>query len=240
MTRKADSLGFYATPEHDCSYLPDKKAITLFADPNYPKNKMLYSALASIGFRRSGEHVYQPYCQECNACVPIRIPVADFRPNRNQKRNWKRNSDLACTIMDAKFNDEHFQLYRKYISSRHPGGGMDNPSRENYMEFLTSSWTDSRFMEFRHTGDLLAVAVIDVMDNAISAVYTFFDPQQAARSLGRYAVLYEIQLAREYGYAWLYLGYWINECDKMNYKNEFRPHECYTNNEWIRSAEKSP
>ncbi|MDX1518616.1 MAG: arginyltransferase [Gammaproteobacteria bacterium] len=240
MTRKADSLGFYATPEHDCSYLPGQKAITLFADPNYPKNRKLYSALASIGFRRSGEHVYQPYCKDCSACVPIRIPVHDFRPSRNQKRNWKRNRDLTCTIRNAEFSPEHFQLYKKYISSRHPGGGMDNPSEAGYMEFLTASWTDSRFIEFRHGTQLVAVAVIDVMENALSAVYTWFDPEQSDRSPGRYSVLYEIELARQYGYSWLYLGYWINQCDKMKYKNEYRPHEYYINNEWVRSSDKNP
>jgi len=239
MTRKADNLGFYATPEHDCAYLPNQKAITLFADPNYPKNKTLYSALASIGFRRSGEHVYQPYCKKCSACVPIRIPVQEFRPSRNQKRNWNRNRDLICTIKPAKFSEEHFQLYQRYIVNRHPGGGMDNPSVTSYMEFLTASWTDSRFIEFRCEDNLVAVAVIDVMDNALSAVYTFFDPEQASRSPGRYAILYEIELARQYGYSWLYLGYWINQCGKMSYKNEYRPYECYIKNEWVHYCNKT-
>ncbi len=240
MTRKADSLGFYATPEHDCSYLSGQKAITLFADPNYPKNKALYTALASIGFRRSGEHVYQPYCRDCSACVPIRIPVAGFRPNRNQRRTWNRNLDLSCYIRHAEYNEEHFRLYKKYIGSRHPGGGMDNPSKSSYMEFLTSSWTDSRFIEFRHEDTLIAVAVIDLMENALSAVYTFFDPEQSDRSPGRYAVLYEIELAKRYGYTWLYLGYWIDGCDKMKYKNEYRPHEYYIDNEWRLFYENTP
>ena len=103
------------------------------------------------------------------------------------------------------------------------------------MEFLTASWADSRFIEFRHAGALVAVAVIDLMDNALSAVYTFFEPDQEHRSPGRFAVLYEIELARLYNYNYLYLGYWITECTKMKYKNEYRPYECYIDNEWVRA-----
>lgn len=235
MSRKPENLGFYATPEHECSYLPDRMATTLFADPEFPKTRALYSALSSIGFRRSGEHVYQPYCRNCMACIPIRIPVNDFRPSRNHRRNWKRNRDLTCHVEEPVFNDEHFALYRKYIGTRHPGGGMDNPSPDTYMEFLTASWADTRFVEFRHDGKLLAVAVLDMMQDALSAVYTFYDPDESARSPGRYAILYEIELARTYRYNWLYLGYWIDECDKMRYKAEYRPHERYVGNQWVRS-----
>lgn len=239
MSKQSDSLGFYATPEHACSYLAGQQATTLFADPDYPKNKKIYTALASIGFRRSGEHVYQPYCRNCSACIPIRIPVSTFTPDRNQKRTWKRNRDLNCYIREAAFDPEHFQLYKKYIDTRHAGGGMDNPDEKSYMEFLSASWTDTRFIEFRHEGKLVAVAVIDLMENALSAVYTWFDPSCSSRSLGRYAVLYEIELAREYSYSWLYLGYWIDQCDKMKYKNEYRPCEIYVDNNWSAQTEKT-
>ncbi len=236
MSKQPEQLGFYATPEHACSYLPEQKATTLFADPNYPKNKQLYSALASIGFRRSGEHVYQPYCQRCNACVPIRLDVNRFRASRNQRRNLKLNKDLHCHVRTTAFHVEHFQLYKKYIASRHAGGGMDNPTESSYLEFLTADWADSRFLEFRCGDKLIAVAVIDLMDDALSAVYTWFDPDEAARSPGRYAILYEIGLAREYQYRWLYLGYWIGSCNKMSYKTEYKPYQCYLNNQWLEST----
>jgi len=234
MSKEPESLGFYATPEHECSYLPGRKATTLFADPDFPKNRVLYSSLAGIGFRRSGEHVYQPYCRNCTACVPIRIPVRDFRANRNQRRNWKRNRDLTCHIKEALFSEEHFNLYQRYIHSRHAGGGMDNPDADNYMKFLTASWADTLFLEFRHQGALVAVSVVDMMDDALSAVYTFFEPDEYLRSPGRYAILYEIELACQYRYQWLYLGYWINECRKMNYKSEYLPNERFADNRWER------
>lgn len=229
---KAQKLGFYATPPHECNYLPGREAVTLFADPHFPKNSRIYSALADCGFRRSGEHLYVPHCADCIMCVPVRIPVAEFTPTRSQQRTWKRNRDLTIFRLPAEFNTEHFQLYRKYLKFRHMGGGMDNPTETNYMEFLTSSWSDTFFYEMRRDGKLLCVAVVDFMDNAISAVYTFFDPHYSKDSLGRYAILYELDEARRFNLKWLYLGYWIKGCEKMEYKNAYQPLQYYINNEW--------
>lgn len=238
MTRSArvSRLGFYATPPHECSYLSDRQSVTLFADPRFPKTNTLYAALSQRGFRRSGEHLYQPHCPGCSACIPIRVPVGEFRPRRQQRRTWRQNQDLQVTIKPPRFETEHFDLYRRYIASRHAGGGMDDPSPNSYMNFLTASWSDTIFIEFR-TGDrqLLAVAVTDRLPDALSAVYTFFEPDAVRRSLGRHAILYQIELARHSRRPWLYLGYWIAECRKMAYKTEYQPLEYFSQGEWQRT-----
>jgi arginine-tRNA-protein transferase len=232
VTKIAHKLGFYATPPHDCSYLTGKQAITLFADPHFPKSRRLYSALLDNGFRRSGEHLYQPYCSDCSACIPIRIPVNRFKPTRNQVRTWRRNQDLVIRPLAAEFDQQHFELYQRYLASRHAGGGMDNPTPENYMDFLTASWADTAFYEMKLGDQLLAVAAVDHTDNALSSVYTFFDPDFPNRSLGKYAILFSIDTATKTSLSWLYLGYWIADCRKMNYKNEFRPVEFFINDQW--------
>ena len=227
-------LSFYATPPHSCSYLDGRESVTLFADPRYPKSNALYAALSERGFRRSGEHLYQPHCPECSACVPIRVPVAEFRPRRQQRRTWRQNQDLKVEIKPPVFEEGHFELYSRYIAARHPGGGMDNPTPDNYMNFLTASWSDTMFIEFSRDDHLVAVAVTDQMPNALSAVYTFFDPDCSHRSLGRHAILYQIALAQETGRDWLYLGYWIESCRKMSYKTEYQPLEYYRHGGWCR------
>lgn len=227
-------LCFFATPPHDCNYLPGQEATTLFADPRFPKSTRLYTALSDCGFRRSGEHLYIPHCDGCSSCIPVRIPVQEFTPDRNQRRNLRRNNDLEVTALPPKFRTEHFRLYEHYLSHRHPGGGMENPTPENYMEFLTASWADTIFYEMRRGGDLLGVAVADRMDDALSAVYTFFEPAASRRSPGRFAILYMIEAARREGMDWLYLGYWIKRCRKMNYKDEYRPLEYFQDNRWHR------
>jgi len=232
----AQKLGFYATPPHDCNYLPEQEAVTLFADPRFPKNPKLHSALADCGFRRSGEHLYTPHCSNCSLCIPVRIPIPEFKPSKNQIRTRKRNRNLSIYKLAAEFNDEHFQLYRRYLADRHPGGGMDNPSEINFMDFLTSSWADTFFYEMRDGEKLVCVAVVDFMTNALSAVYTFFDPDYARSSPGRFAILYEIEEAKRNAMDWLYLGYWIEDCRKMDYKNEYQPMEYYINDEWKRLA----
>jgi arginine-tRNA-protein transferase len=231
MTR-AQKIGFYATPPHDCSYLPNREAVTLFADPRFPKNTRLYTALADCGFRRSGEHLYIPHCGSCSSCVPVRIPVSRFQPSRAQKRAWRRNADLELIEQPAEFRDDHFELYRRYLQVRHPGGGMDHPTPDSYMEFLVASWSDTVFYEMRLEGRLVGVAVADIMLDALSAVYTFFDPEFNDRSLGRFAILYEIEEARRRGLDWVYLGYWIGECRKMAYKVEYKPLQRYIDNQW--------
>lgn len=227
-------FNLYATPPHDCSYLSDRQATTVFIDPRFPKDTVLYEVLSQHGFRRSGEHLYRPHCHSCEACIPVRIPVWVFEPRRSQRRIWKRNQDLTVTTVPNVFKREHFNLYCLYLAARHRGGGMDNPTPESYMQFLTSDWSDTIFYEFRLKRQLLGVAVVDVLESGTSAVYTFFDPSYPERSLGVYAILWEIEETKRLQFDWLYLGYWIRECRKMRYKIEYHPLEHYHHGVWQR------
>jgi arginyl-tRNA--protein-N-Asp/Glu arginylyltransferase len=232
MDNPSHKLRFFISPSHPCNYLDNREATSLFADPIFPKDKTLYSSLVENGFRRSGEHLYKPYCENCSECIPVRIPVNDFKPSRNQKRNIKMNRDLEVNVVDTYFQEKHFQLYKKYIATRHSGGGMDNPTDDDYKNFLWSSWSDTRLFEFSLNNKLVAIAVVDELSEAFSAVYTFFDPDLQKRSPGKYAILYLIEHARKSGFKWLYLGYWIAECQKMKYKIEYQPIECLINKKW--------
>ena len=224
----------FATYPHNCSYLPGEQATTLFVDPSTPIDARIYSQLSYIGFRRSGPHLYRPHCAACNACVPARVPVAGFRANRSQRRILARNSDLQAEVVDDISTDEHFALYSSYISGRHRDGDMYPPDREQFNSFLTREWGTTRFVEFRAAGRLLAVAVLDRLENGVSAIYTFYDPAESSRSLGSFVILWQIGLARELGLPAVYLGYWIRNCRKMNYKTRFRPIELLTNGHWVR------
>ena len=236
------ALPFYVTPPHPCSYLDDRQATTVFVDPAFTLTMQQYSQLANLGFRRSGEHVYRPECTHCRLCIPVRIPVNEFRPNRSQRRCLRRNEDLNINMVDAVFRQEHFALYRRYMSSRHAGGGMDKDDPEAYQSLIAANWCDSSLIEFRLQQELVAVAVLDRFLQGMSAVYTFFDPDYAERSLGIYAILQQIEEACRLGRKWLYLGYWIHDCDKMRYKTAFSPMEAYLDSSWTRfeTAQKLP
>lgn len=227
-------LKFYATHPHACSYLGNERATTLFLDPQTPIDVETYSHLSELGFRRSGDHLYRPHCQACSACIASRIPAADFSPSRQQKRIIKRNADLQVTAQPPRITDEIYRLYARYIESRHADGDMHPPSREQFGSFLVRDWPFSLFYEFRCDGQLLAVAVTDHMLNGLSAVYTFFDPEYPRRSLGRFAILWQIEEARRTDLQAVYLGYWIKNCRKMSYKTEYRPLEMLVNQRWIR------
>lgn len=227
-------LKFYATHPHACSYLQDQRATTLFLDPQQPIDVETYSHLSELGFRRSGDHLYRPHCQACSACIASRIPAADFTPSRQQKRIIKRNADLQVSAQSPRVTDEIYQLYARYIESRHADGDMYPPSREQFGSFLVRDWPFSLFYEFRLDGELLAVAVTDHMRNGLSAVYTFFHPDHPRRSLGRFAILWQIEEAQRTGVEAVYLGYWIKNCRKMSYKTEYRPLEMLVNERWVR------
>jgi arginine-tRNA-protein transferase len=226
-------LSFYATPEHDCSYLPGKHAITLFADPQAELNTQIYSALSRFGFRRSGKHIYRPACATCSACIPVRIPVDAFNMRRIHRRIWKANQDLSVDIKPAAYDPEQHELYVRYIQARHADGGMNDSDPEKYMAFLTSPWSQTRFVEFRKDGKLLMVAVIDELDDGLSAVYTFFEPHENRRSLGTMAILWSIDYGRRLQRDWLYLGYLIESCPKMSYKTRFQPQQHFINGHWV-------
>jgi arginine-tRNA-protein transferase len=226
-----DGLLFYATQARTCSYLDTEQATSVIADPAATLTPSIYNQLAAAGFRRSGNDIYRPACLHCSACIPLRIPT-DFSRNRNQRRAWTSNQNLTCKILPATFNAEHFDLFRDYLQSRHPDGGMTDTDQEQYLEFLTSYWSNTRFIEFRENNKLLAVAVTDYLDSALSAVYTFFDPEQRQRSLGTYAILYQLELVKQLNLNWLYLGYWIEACPSMRYKADFHPCEGFKDGRW--------
>lgn len=228
------TLVFFATPAHDCSYLPDRQATTMFVDPNANVDKRLYSQLTALGFRRSGSHYYRPHCESCNACVPVRLRVDEFRPDRSQRRVIKKNNDLTCRMVRATFTERYYDLYARYISERHADGDMYPPSREQFTSFLVEGATDSWFVEMLDGDRLVGLAAADKLDEGLSAIYTVFDPAYEHRSLGTFAVLWQIEEARRLELPYLYLGYWIAECRKMNYKTRFRPIEALRDGYWQR------
>lgn len=226
------TLVFFATPAHDCSYLPDREATTMFVDPRANIDKKLYSQLTSLGFRRSGSHYYRPHCEACNACIPVRLNVNNFRPDRSQRRVMKKNSDLECALVPTTFSESYYQLYANYVELRHKDGDMYPPSREQFTSFLVEGATDSLFLEMRKDGELVALAAVDALDDGLSAIYTVFDPALEHRSLGTFAVLWQIQETRRRDLPHLYLGYWIKQCQKMNYKTRFKPIEALQDGQW--------
>ncbi|MBL8251427.1 MAG: arginyltransferase [Candidatus Competibacter sp.] len=224
-------LQMFLTTDYPCSYLPGRQARNLVADPAATDGR-LYTQLAELGFRRSGDHVYRPHCRGCMACRSLRIPVGRFQPNRAQRRIWSRNRDLTVQVIDAEFKQEHFELFGRYLRIRHASGGMDPDNPESYWSFIASRWSPTGLGEFRRGRKLVAVAVMDRLENGLSAVYTFFDPEEKARGLGTYAILWQIAEARRLGLQWLYLGYWVEQCDKMSYKTRFKPHEIFVAERW--------
>jgi arginyl-tRNA--protein-N-Asp/Glu arginylyltransferase len=232
---KLRSLRLFLTAEYGCNYLPGRLARNLVADPG-AVNNAAYGQLIQLGFRRSGSHVYRPHCIQCSQCLSLRIPVQRFQPNRSQQRTWKKNQDLTVRRLKCQFRHDHYRLFECYVKSRHPKGGMDDTHPESYFSFITAPWSHTFFYEFRLDSRLLAVAVADPLDNGLSAVYTFFDPDESARSLGTYAILWQIADLKRLNLDWVYLGYWIQGCGKMTYKANFNPHEVFMAGRWITPA----
>jgi arginine-tRNA-protein transferase len=232
------ALHFYLTAPYPCSYLPDREARSQVATPSTMISTAVYSELVQHGFRRSGTYTYRPRCDGCQACVPLRVPVRHFVPNRSQRRAWKQHAGLEATPHPLQDKPEYYQLYRRYQSARHPNGGMDNDDRESYQNFLLQSHVDSFAVEFREPADaqqpglLRMVSVVDLLGDGLSSVYTFYDPDLPRARLGVYNVLWQIELCRKLELDYLYLGYWIKDSRKMSYKTEYQPAEGLLDGAW--------
>lgn len=228
MTEKQHPVRFFKSVDTPCNYLPGETASSVYANPDEPLDANLYELLIHHGFRRSGELIYRPDCSDCDQCIPVRLKVDAFTPSRRHKRALARNQDISLTVAKPRLTDEYFALYSQYLSAQHPEGGMDNPSEEAFEDFLVTDQLESRFVELRRPDEsLFAVAVTDVVSDGLSCVYTFYDPAEFKRSPGVYAILQQIELTRAAGLPYLYLGYWIRDCRKMAYKNEYQPLEYF-------------
>lgn len=226
------TLQFYATAPYPCSYLPGRQARSQVAAPGNLIHSDTYSQLIDQGFRRSGLFTYRPHCDDCKACVPIRINVGQFEPSRTQLRIQKRHQNLLPLVAELAWSEEHYSLYTRYQARRHPNGGMEEDSRQQYGEFLLASRVNTRLVEFRdQEGVLKMVSIIDVLEQGLSSVYTFYDPE-ARGSLGTYGILWQINQCRQLRLPWLYLGYWIENSEKMAYKANFKPAEYRLDGQW--------
>lgn len=225
-------LKFYLTPSHDCSYLSDQEARTLFVDPSTKIGVEELSFLGENGFRRSGDYLYRPHCELCSACKSLRIPVKQFTPSRSQKRVKKTNSTITTQTVPLQFYDKHYQLYERYINERHKDGDMYPADEEQYRTFLMANLGQAELIEFYIQDTLVAVSLLDRLEDALSAVYTFYSPNHEKYSLGTYVILWQIEHAFINKLQYLYLGYFVEGCSKMNYKVQFKPCHIFENQQW--------
>ena len=227
------SIPLFLTQEHSCVYLEGEHAQSVFVHPSYPVTSSIYARLIEQGFRRSGDEIYAPHCPHCSACIPVRLPVEKFKPNRSQKRCLNKNINTQAIVKPAVFEQAHYEMYLRYQAIRHSNGSMANAGPDHYLGFLGSSWCETRFVEFSINNELAGVAVIDQFEQAWSAVYTFFEPKFSSYSLGGYAVLWQIEQACLQQKEFLYLGFWIKTCKKMAYKSDYQPMQLLIDNQWI-------
>lgn len=231
-------LQFYVTTAYPCGYLPKKLAQSLIATPQNLVDAHVYSGLIQQGFRRSGKFAYRPHCEQCNACISVRLPVTEFTPTRSQQRALKKHADLQISIIEAGYHEEHFALYHAYQKQRHGNGpehtGEPEDEAAQYQQFLCQTNVESIMIEFRDAQHALKmVSVIDLVADGLSAVYTFYDTRDKA-SYGTYSILWQIAWAKRLALPYLYLGYWIADSDKMTYKQQFQPQEKLVDGVWVR------
>lgn len=225
-------INFFASAPETCSYLDNRKSISAFANPYIDMDMSTYNSLITHGFRRSGGYVYRPHCNDCNACISVRIPTKKYVFSKNEKRVLKKNLGIKIIHKSDKFSSEHFDLYARYLASRHQDSSMSNPTKTDYHRFLICDWSETQFIEYRINHILIGVAVTDIVEDGLSAVYTFFDSDYTQKSIGHFSILQQIQLAQSRGLSYLYLGYWVNDCQKMAYKERYKPLESYIDEHW--------
>ncbi|MEI6067771.1 MAG: arginyltransferase [Methylococcaceae bacterium] len=227
------SIPLFLSQEHPCGYLDDEKAQSLFIHPGYPVSSSIYAQLIEQGFRRSGDEVYAPHCPHCSSCISVRLPVKKFKPSRSQKRCLSKNTSTQAIVKPAVFEQAHYDMYLRYQAVRHSDSSMATASSDEYINFLGSSWCNTKFVEFSINNELAGVAVIDQFEQAWSAVYTFFEPKFNDYSLGVYAVLWQIEQLVRQQKEFLYLGFWIQACKKMAYKSDYQPLQLLIDKQWL-------
>ena len=217
----------------ECSYLPDRQEqLLVILDPScYSSTK--FESLLGLGFRRSGNQIYRPHCPICSACSSVRVLADEFMPTKSQKRKLNKAKNRFEVKYSQVEREQYYPLYSKYISLRHQDGSMYPPDKSQFQSFLFCSWLTITFIELWDQENLVAVAVTDCMDNAISAIYTFFDPDYEHFSLGTVMILQQLKFAKQQHKQFVYLGYQIDECDKMKYKTQFLPAQKQLNDQWV-------
>jgi leucyl-tRNA---protein transferase len=234
---RSQPLSFLVTTDMPCPYLPDRmerKLVTRLAGPEAARN---FHLLSRAGFRRSHSIAYRPACIGCQACVPVRVVARHFNPGRSLRRIEARNADLDAAILPARGTPEQFQLFQDYLDGRHNDGEMAGMSLADYRSMVEDTPIDSRLVEFRDGAHRLTACVLtDWSADGISAVYSFFDPDHAARSLGSYMIIWLVREAVRNDLPYVYLGYWVERSRKMGYKTRFRPIEGFGPDGWRRIA----
>ncbi len=229
-----DTPQFYLTAPSPCPYLAGKEERKVFTHLVGPRAPELNDLLTHGGFRRSQSIAYRPACENCRACVSVRVVVADFRPSRNMRRVLDLNSDLFGDMQVARPTSEQYSVFRAYLDSRHYDGGMADMTVLDYAMMVEDSHVETRMVEYRRADTLLSVALTDLLGDGLSMVYSFYEPQESHRSLGTFMILDHIARARRLGLPYVYLGYWVRGSRKMDYKGRFRPQERLTAKGWSR------
>jgi len=230
---------FYVTAPQPCPYLAGRMERKLFTALQGEYAETLNDALSKQGFRRSQNVLYRPSCAECTACMSARIRVADFAPSKSQTRARKRNADLARRASSPWATEEQYALFRRYLDDRHSSGGMADMDIFEFAAMVEETPIRSRIIEYDYPpkegesrGDLAAVCLTDVLDDGLSLVYSFYEPTARRRSLGTYVILDHVEIAREAGLPYVYLGYWVPGSPKMGYKAQFSALEIFKNGVW--------
>ena len=227
-----EEIQFYVTTKYSCGYINGQDAQSIVATPYKNINNKNFKSLISKGFRRSGQYVYKPNCEKCSACIPIRLLASNFNASRSQKRAKKYLNKLSVKLLPLVFNQEHYNLYVHYQNKRHRSDDKSEDDVADYNDFLIKSNVNSKLVEFRLNSQLQMITIIDIIDDAISAVYTFYDCSDQKLSLGTMSIIWLLEFCKKENLPYLYLGYWIYESQKMKYKTNFKPYELMIEGVW--------
>lgn len=232
---------FFLTGPRPCPYLPGRRERKLFTNLAGPDAAALHDELSLHGFRRSQNIAYRPACSGCTACLSTRVRAVDFRPSRSQRRISARNADLRRAVLEPEATDEQYALFMRYLNARHGDGGMTDMDAFDFASMIEDSSVRTRVIEYRLVDDksagdgagrLVAACLTDLLADGLSLVYSFFDPELNSRSLGQYIILDHIEIARNSGCPYVYLGYWVPGSEKMDYKKKFSPAEILGSHGW--------